>query len=77
MMTERLQSAIANAANLSPEAQDRLASQIESAILNAQWDTDLDDPQNDAWLQQWMMEAQQDETVDFPLPADDASKSLT
>ena len=68
MMTERLQSAISHAANLSPEAQDRLAMQIESAILNAQWDADLDDPQNDAWLEAWMAEAQQDETVDFPKP---------
>ena len=31
MMTERLQSAITNAAKLSPEAQDRLATQIEGA----------------------------------------------
>ncbi len=73
MMTERLQSAVANAAKLSPEAQDRLATQIESAILNAQWDADLNDPQNDAWLQQWIAEAQADETVDFPLPAGKAS----
>ena len=74
MMTERLQSAIANAANLSPDAQDRLAAQIESAILNAQWDADLADPQNDAWLREWIAEAQQDETTDFPLPADSVAR---
>lgn len=66
MMTERLQSAIAHAANLLPEAQDRLAAQIESAILNAQWDADIADPQNDAWLQEWIAEAQQDRRLTSP-----------
>ena len=69
MLTERLQAAINSAASLPAEAQDKVAAQIESAILNAQWDAELADPQNDEWLKQWIEEAQQEETVDFPTPS--------
>ena len=68
MLTERLKAAMDNAAHLPPEAQDKVAAQLESAVTNALWDADLNDPRNDAWLQDWIAEARQDETVDFPMP---------
>jgi hypothetical protein len=68
MLTERLKAAIDSAAQLDPEAQEKVAAQLESAIANARWDADLNDPQNDAWLSEWIAEARQDETVDFPHP---------
>lgn len=70
MLTERLSAAIENAAQLPPDMQDKLAAQLESAIANAQWDADLNDPQNDAWLQEWIVEARQDDVLDFPKPGD-------
>jgi hypothetical protein len=68
MLTERLKAVIDSAAQLPAEAQDKLAAQLEAAIANALWDADLNNPQNDAWLQEWIAEARQDETVDFPRP---------
>ena len=68
MLSERLQAAISNAAQLPADAQDKVAAELENAILNAQWDADLDDPQNDAWLAEWIAEARQEETADFPKP---------
>jgi len=68
MLTERLRAAIDSASRLSPEGQDKVAAQLEAAIANALWDADLNDPENDAWLEEWIAEAQQDETVDFPKP---------
>ena len=68
MLTERLRAAIDNAAQLAPEAQEKVAAQLESAIANARWDADLNDPQNDAWLSEWIAEARGDQTVDFPQP---------
>ena len=68
MLTERLQTAIKSAAQLPPAAQDELAAQIENAITNAVWDADLADPKNEAWLKEWIEEARQEETVDFPTP---------
>jgi uncharacterized protein (DUF2267 family) len=69
MITERLKAAMSSAAQLPPDAQDKLAAQLESAIANALWDADLNDPQNDRWLREWIAEVQQDETVDFPTPS--------
>lgn len=68
MLTERLKAAMNSAAQLSPAAQDKavqdkVAAQLESAIANALWDADLNDPQNDAWLREWNARARQDETV--------------
>ena len=68
MLTERLKAAIEHAAQLDPESQEKVAAQLESAIANANWDADLNDPQNDAWLSEWIAEARQDETIDFPRP---------
>ena len=68
VLTERLKAAMDSAAQLSPEEKDKVAAQLESAIVNALWDADLNDPQNDAWLREWIAQARQDETVDFPQP---------
>lgn len=76
MLTERLKAAIERAAQLPPDAQEKVAAQLESAIANALWDADLNDPANDKWLAEWIAEARRDETVGFPYPglrrADDA-----
>lgn len=68
MLTERLKAAIDSVAQLPPDAQEKVAAQLESVIANALWDADLNDPDNDAWLSEWIAEAKQDETVDFPAP---------
>lgn len=68
MLSARLQAAIDSATQLPPDAQEKVAAQLESAIANALWDADLNDPENDAWLGEWISEARQDETVDFPAP---------
>jgi hypothetical protein len=57
MLTERLKAAIESASRLPPEGQDKVAAQFEAAIANALWDADLDDPENDAWLEKWIAEA--------------------
>ncbi len=67
MLTERLKAAVDNAAQLPPDAQEKIAMHIEGAIANAHWDADLNDPENDEWLAEWIAEARQDETADFPL----------
>jgi hypothetical protein len=68
MLTERLKAAIESATQLPPDAQEKVAAQLESAIANARWDADLNDAGNDAWLNEWIAEARQDETVEFPTP---------
>lgn len=68
MLNERLKAVLESAAQLPPEAQEKLASQIEAAIANARWDMDLNDPNNDGWLAEWIQEAHEDEVVDFPKP---------
>lgn len=68
MLTERLKAAVNSAAQLPPDAQEKVATQLENAIANALWDADLADPRNDAWLEEWIAEARQDETVEFPEP---------
>lgn len=70
MLIERLQAAVNDAARLSPEAQEALAAQIESAVRNAIWDTQLDDPRYDHVLRQMVEEAEQDEWLPFPTPED-------
>lgn len=68
MLSARLKAAIDSAAQLPPDAQEKLAAQLESAIANAHWDADLNDPENDDWLSEWIAGGCQDETVDFPVP---------
>jgi len=66
MLSARLKAAIDSATQLPPDAQEKVAAQLESAIANVRWDVDLNDPENDTWLSEWIAEARQDETVDFP-----------
>ena len=68
MLTDQLKAVFEQAAQLDPEAQNKLAAQIEMIITTAQWDADLADPANDEWLSEWIAEAQSDEIVDFPRP---------
>jgi hypothetical protein len=75
MLSARLKAAIDSAARLPPDAQEKLATQLESAIANALWDADLNDPENDEWLSEWIEEARQDETVDFPIPSATSTSS--
>jgi len=46
MLSERIRAAVERAANLPAELQERVASEIESAIDNAVWDAQLRDPAN-------------------------------
>jgi hypothetical protein len=66
MLTERLKAAIESATQLPPDAQDKVAAQLENAIANALWDADLNHPENDEWLAEWIEEARQDATLDRP-----------
>ena len=67
MLSARLKAAIDSAAQLPPDAQEKIAAQLESALATALWDADLNDPENDEWLSEWIAEARQDETVDLPM----------
>ena len=80
MVTERLQAAIEQAAQLTPEAQDKIAAQLESAVRNALWDAQLNDPQYDHVLEELIAEAEAQEPLPFPKPegwtaADDADET--
>jgi hypothetical protein len=82
MITERLQKAIERAAQLPPEEQDKLAAQLESAVRNALWDAQLNDPSNDHIIEALIAEARAQEPLPFPKPknwtdadeSDDASQ---
>jgi|GEM_PF-4437008 hypothetical protein len=67
MLSARLNAAIKIATQLPLNAQEKVAAQLESAVANALWDADLNDPENDEWLNEWIAEARLDETVDFPI----------
>lgn len=73
MIAEELKTALERvaerAASLSPEEQERLAAQIESAIDNAVWDVQLRDPRNDAAVEALIEAAKRDEKLPFPKPA--------
>ncbi|HEX6796116.1 MAG TPA: hypothetical protein VF116_00230 [Ktedonobacterales bacterium] len=68
MITERLQAAIESAAQLPAEAQDKVASQLESAVRNALWDAELNDPQFDQVLDELIARAEAQEPLPFPRP---------
>lgn len=68
MITERLQAAVDNAVQLPPEAQDKVAAQLESAVRNALWDAQLNDPQYDYVLEELIARADEQESLPFPKP---------
>lgn len=77
MIIERLQAAVESAAQLSPEEQDKIAAQLESAVHNALWDAQLNDPQYDHIIADLIAQAEKEQDLPFPRPsgwseADDA-----
>lgn len=70
MLTDRLKSAFEHAQKLPPEAQDRIAQEIESAIDNAVWDAELNDLQCDEALRELIEEAKREPSLPFPTPSD-------
>jgi len=63
MLNEKLLAAINEAAALSPEAQEELAAQIESWLADARWDTLLESPESDAFLDELIQEAKNGPTA--------------
>ena len=77
MISERLKAALDSASQLPPELQDKVAAQIESAVRNALWDAQLNDPQYDDVIRELIAAAEREEPLPFPKPqgwsdADDA-----
>lgn len=68
MITERLQKAMERAAQLPPEEQDKLAVQLESAVANALWDAQLNDPRYDHIIEELIADAKAQEPLPFPKP---------
>ena len=72
MLNEKLQAAINEAATLSPEAQEELATQIESWLADARWDALLETPESQAFLDELIQEARNSPTA--PCEWDDEAK---
>jgi len=70
MLTERLKAAMESAAELPPEAQDKLAEEIQNAIDNAIWDAQLNDPQYDHIIEALIAKARRGPLLPLPTPAD-------
>jgi hypothetical protein len=73
MITDRLRTAVDSAADIPPEAQDRLASQIEAwldALDDALWDQQFADPRSEAVFAKLAVQAQQGPFLLFPTPVD-------
>lgn len=70
MLTDRLKSAFGQAQKPPPEAQDRIAEEIESAIDNALWGAELNNPQHDEVLRELIEEAKREPSLPFPTPSD-------
>jgi hypothetical protein len=70
MLTDRLKAVMESASHLSPELQDRLAEEIASAMDNALWDAELDDPQSDDILEALVARARQQAPLPLPTPHD-------
>ena len=70
MLTERLTAALESAEQLPPEAQDKLVEEIESAIDNAIWDAQLNDPQYDHVIETLIAEAKRQPRLPLPTPRD-------
>ena len=73
MITDRLRAAVDGAADISPEAQDKLAAQIEAwldALDDALWDQQFADPRSQAVFAELASKAQEGPFLPFPTPAD-------
>lgn len=70
MIIERLQAAVESAAQLSPAEQEKIAEQLESAVRNALWDAQLNDPQYDHIIDELIAHAENERTLPFPTPHD-------
>ncbi|HLJ82115.1 MAG TPA: hypothetical protein VKT52_11545 [Ktedonobacterales bacterium] len=75
-LTERLKEITANASQLSPEAQDKLAEEIANALENALWDAQLRDPQHLEVLRELAEEARQGPKLPMPMPHDTGDDHL-
>lgn len=75
-LTERLKAVADNAAQLPPEAQDRLAEQIASVLENALWDAQLRDPRHLEVLRGLAGEARRGPKLPMPTPRDTGDESL-
>ena len=76
MLTERLKAVMDSAAQLPPAVQDRLAEEIESAIDNAVWDAELDDPQYDHLIEALIARARKQDPLPLLTPADMGDETL-
>ena len=73
MITERLREAVDSAAEYPPEAQERLAEQIEAwldALDDALWDQHFADSRSQAVFAEMAAQAQQGPFLPFPAPHD-------
>jgi hypothetical protein len=76
MLTERLRAVADNAAQLPPEARDRLAEQFASVVVNARWDAQVRDPQHLKVLRGLAEEARRGLKLPMPTPRDTSDESL-
>jgi hypothetical protein len=75
-LTERLKAVADNAAQLSPEAQDKLAEQIASALENTLWDLQLRDPRHLEVLRALAEEARRGPKLSMPTPQETGDEGL-
>lgn len=68
MLSERLQAAVESASQLPTAEQDRMAAQLESAVRNALWDSQLGDPQYDHVIDDLIAQAETEQDLPFPRP---------
>ena len=70
MMTERFKALVDRAERLPPDAQNRLADEIEDLLDNAEWHALLADPRSGPVLDELIAEAKQSPRRPWPTPAD-------
>lgn len=75
-LAERLKEVAENAENLAPEAQEKLAAQIATALDNALWDAQLRSPDHLAVLRNLAEEARRAPKLPMPSPRDTGDAHL-
>ncbi|HKV85181.1 MAG TPA: hypothetical protein VJN88_11525 [Ktedonobacterales bacterium] len=73
MLTDRLRAVVDSAADFSPDAQDKLAAQIEAwldALDDALWDQQFADPRSQAIFAEMAAQAEKGPFLPFPTPED-------